>query len=229
MATKGSLESVEPKGAEIRVEFLFNPKEYTISKSVTWNAAKAKSGSDTPQLDFGGGQPKQMKVQLLFDTYEKRDGQTEIDIRKAYTDKLFQMMQINPKLPLESKKKTNGTPPKLKFSWGTVWSFYCYLESLSVQYTLFLENGTPVRATADLGLKQAVDEKQQPGTNPSSGGEGGEHVWTVKPKDRLDLIAFEEYADAGGWRVIAEANGITNPLKIKPGQRLIIPPAGRQT
>ena len=43
--------------------------------------------------------------------------------------------------------------------------------------------------------------------------------------DRLDLIAHHEYADASMWRLIAEANGIADPLRIKPGQRLIVPVA----
>ena len=94
MSTKGSLESVEPKGATIKVDFEFNPKEYTISKSNTWNAPAAKSGSDTPILNFGGGQPKQMKLQLFFDTYE-----AGADVRLLYTNNLFKMMEINPKLP----------------------------------------------------------------------------------------------------------------------------------
>lgn len=221
MATKGTLESVEPAGDTIKIEFKFNPKEYSMSKSNTWSAEKAKSGSNTPPLHFGGGQPKQMKMQLFFDTYE--DG---TDVRKVYTEKLFKMMEINKKLPAGAKKNTSGSPPKLKFSWGSsYWEFFCYLESLSVQYTLFLEDGTPVRATADLGLKQAVDEKEQPGTNPTSGGEGGEHVWVVQPMDRLDLIAYHEFADASMWRLIADVNGITDPRKIKAGQRLIIPTA----
>jgi Contractile injection system tube protein len=216
MVTKGSLETTE--GEKITVKFNFNPKEYSISKSNTWSAAEANRGSDTPPLHFGGGQPKQLKLQLLFDTFE-----AGTDVRRDYTDNLFKMMEINPKLPEGGTTKTTGSPPKLKFSWGTVWSFFCYLESLSVQFTLFLADGTPVRANADLGLKQAVDEKQQPGTNPSSAGEGGEHIWLVQPQDRLDLIAFHEYGDASRWRVISDANGITDPLKIVAGQRLIIP------
>lgn len=220
MVTKGSLETEE--GEKIVVNFKFNPKEYSISKSNTWSAADASRGSDTPPLHFGGGQPKQLKLQLFFDSYAEGG-----DVRKEYTEKLFKMMEINPKLPAGSTNQTTGSPPKLKFAWGSVLPFFCYLESLSVQFTLFLEDGTPVRATADVGLKQAVDEKQQAATNPTSGGEGGEHLWQVQPQDRLDLIAFQEYGDAKRWRMIADANGITDPLKIRPGQRLIIPPLGR--
>jgi hypothetical protein len=226
MVEKGTLSTVEGEG--ISIKFNFNPKEYSISKSNTWNANGSKQGSDVPELTFGGGQPKQLKLQLFFDTYVKLGNQVGgSDVRKEYTDKLFKMMEIDPKLPERKVNDTKGSPPKLEFRWGSTWSFFCYLESLSVQFTLFLENGTPVRATADLGLKQAVDEKHQSGTNPTSGGVGGEHFWQVQPQDRLDLISHIEYGDSTLWRIIAEANGITNPLKIRPGQRLIIPPPRR--
>jgi hypothetical protein len=219
MVTKGSLETVE--GSSVKVNFLFNPKEYTISKQNTWSTPESNRGSDTAPLHFGGGNPKSLKMQLFFDTY---DGGT--DVRPDHIDKLFKMMEIDPRLPEKKTQQSTGSPPKLKFSWGTTWSFLCYLESLSVQFTLFLADGTPVRATADLQLKQAVDEHAQPGTNPTSGGEGGEHTWLVGPQDRLDLIAFKEYGDAKLWRVIAQANHISDPRRIKPGQRLIIPPPG---
>jgi hypothetical protein len=218
MATKGSLKTVE--GPEIEVKFLFNPKEYSVSKQNTWSKPEANRGADTATLHFGGGNPKGLKLQLFFDTY--LEGTSVRD----YTEKLFQMMEINPKLPEKSTTQSTGAPPKLLFSWGTTWSFRCVLESLSVNYTLFLADGTPVRATADLQLKQAVDEKEEPGTNPTSGGVGGEHTWLVGPQDRLDLIAFKEYGDAKMWRIIARANGISDPKTIRPGQRLIIPPPG---
>jgi nucleoid-associated protein YgaU len=37
------------------------------------------------------------------------------------------------------------------------------------------------------------------------------------------LIAARAYGDATRWRAIAEYNGITNPLALRPGQRLMIP------
>jgi nucleoid-associated protein YgaU len=41
--------------------------------------------------------------------------------------------------------------------------------------------------------------------------------------DRLDSIAAEVYGDATKWRAIAEYNEISDPLGLKPGQRIIIP------
>ena len=48
-------------------------------------------------------------------------------------------------------------------------------------------------------------------------------MWRVIAGDRLDTIAFEVYGDATKWRTIAAYNRIVNPLKLEPGQQLIIP------
>jgi nucleoid-associated protein YgaU len=49
-------------------------------------------------------------------------------------------------------------------------------------------------------------------------------VYEVSEGDRLDWIAYQEYNDAREWRRIAEANHITNPLALRPGMMLVIPP-----
>jgi nucleoid-associated protein YgaU len=46
----------------------------------------------------------------------------------------------------------------------------------------------------------------------------------VKPGERLDLIAHEEYGDSTLWRVIADANGLLSIRDLTVGQRLAIPP-----
>jgi len=217
--TKGSIETVE--GEPIKVDFAYNPKEYSVSKQNTWSAPGANRGSDSSALQFGGGNPKQIKLSLFFDTFELGE-----DVRTKYTNNLFKMMEIQADLPKDNVGAANGQgqPPKCKLQWGKVWTYLCYLESVSCQFTLFLSDGTPVRAQAEVGLKQAVDEKDQPKTNPSSGGEGGERSVIVRPAERLDLIAHRVYGDARLWRVIARANGLADPRAIRPGQTLVIPP-----
>lgn len=41
--------------------------------------------------------------------------------------------------------------------------------------------------------------------------------------DSLPAIAYRAYGDATRWRVIAEANGIDNPLHVRRGAALIVP------
>ncbi|RKY20306.1 MAG: hypothetical protein DRP90_03600, partial [Planctomycetota bacterium] len=47
--------------------------------------------------------------------------------------------------------------------------------------------------------------------------------YTVKSGDSLGAIAKKFYGRASKWRVIAEANGITNPASLKVGSVLTIP------
>ena len=47
---------------------------------------------------------------------------------------------------------------------------------------------------------------------------------TVAEGDRLDWIAYQEYGEASEWRRIAEANHLADPLALRPGMTLAIPP-----
>jgi hypothetical protein len=208
-------------GEKLSVECLFNPKEYTFAKSNSW-PKDAKAAADAPVLNFGGGNPATLSMDLMFDTYQSaRTGGQSKDVRSAYINDLWKMMSVDPKMK-EKKKNKQGRPPKVQFSWGKAWSFEAVITSLSVTFVLFLPDGTPVRATAKVAFQQ-VEDKKQLSQNPTSGGTGGERVRTVEEGDRLDLIAHEEYGDTSQWRRIAAANGISNPRDLRPGSTLVIP------
>jgi hypothetical protein len=205
-----------------RVEFMFNPTEYAITKSNRWTTNANKSGN-VPLWEFGGGDPRQMTIELFFDSYLPRKQVNAEDVRRS-TNLLFKFMMIDPQL--EGSGSHISRPPSCRLVWGqdTQFHFDCYLMTCNVRYTLFNENGVPVRATASLTLKEVSDPANLGGTNPTSRGEPGRRVWVVNEGDRLDWIAFKEYNDATEWRRIAEANRITNPQALQPGMVLVIPP-----
>ncbi len=210
---KGSLEMTE--GEKLELEFLFNPTKYSITKTNTWKP-RENVGADVSPLEFGGGQPKSLTLQLFFDTYE--EGKNVRD----YTGILEKMMQIDESL--RQGKSDRGRPPYCRLCWGKMFSFICVIQRLKVDYTLFLPDGTPVRATADLTLKQTVDENEQPPQNPTSGGLPGNRVWVVKPRETLDWIAHKTLGNSFRWRVIAQTNNLLDPLALTLGQKLTIPP-----
>jgi nucleoid-associated protein YgaU len=96
------------------------------------------------------------------------------------------------------------------------------LDHVSGKFTLFLADGTPVRATLGVTFKEFIDVavlvRQQP---TQSSDHYKKHV--VKSGDRIDNIAGEEYGDAGKWRPIAEANRLDDPRYLQPGRALLIP------
>jgi nucleoid-associated protein YgaU len=111
-----------------------------------------------------------------------------------------------------------------EFRWGQAWSFKAVVASVTQKFTLFLDDGTPTRAEVTLKLRQVEDEGAYPGQNPTSGGTAGHRVHVVQQRETLDLIASREYGESKHWRHIAEANNISDPLRIRPGTALSLPP-----
>ena len=50
-------------------------------------------------------------------------------------------------------------------------------------------------------------------------------VHVVVQGDNLAGIAYAEYGNAAHWRAIAIANSIDDPMRLRPGTRLLLPTA----
>ena len=198
-----------------RIPCLFNPTEYTLTKSNSWSPVTVV-GFNVPPTEFTGGKPTTMKLDLFFDTYEM-----DRDVRD-YTDKVLRLAKISRDTVDASTKR--GRPPRVMFNWGKVFSFQAVITSLSVRYTLFKSDGTPVRAMVNVGLQECKDAEVHPGQNPTSRGAPGHTVHVVRPGDTINLVAAKEYGDPTVWRFIAETNSLDNPMDLRPGQVLEIPP-----
>ncbi len=108
------------------------------------------------------------------------------------------------------------------FQWGKI-SFTGVVETLNLRFTMFLTDGTACRAVASLTMKEWKTAQEQTTTNPNNSPDHSKRR-TVKTGETLALIAHEEYDDAGEWRRIADANGITDPKDVKPRTVLTLPP-----
>jgi predicted Zn-dependent protease len=198
-----------------RVECMFNPAEYTFTKRNTWKQGRT-SGQNMPRPTFESGKPATLKMKLFFDTYAAGK-----DVRKEYTDAIWELMMVDPEL--KDAKSEKSRPPTVRFQWGETWAFDAVIINIRQQFTLFLNTGTPVRATLNVTFQQCKDTRQLRPQNPTSGGIGGERVWTVNAGDTLAWIAFKSYGDATRWRPIAQANKLTRVRQLQPGTVLVIP------
>ena len=206
--TKAYLVNLET-GEEIQC--LFNPNEYSISKSNSWKE-KSTRRSNVPRLEFTGGGPTELKLELFFDTYEKGGS------ARDYVKKIISLTQIS------QSGSGDPEPPRCMFSWGTNFEFEAVITNVSARFTLFRPDGTPVRATVSLTLKECKDPGVQKRQNPTSQGTTGHKVWVVRPGDTINGIAATEYGDPTVWRVIADANDLDNPMDLRPGQILVLEP-----
>jgi len=190
----------------------FNPSEYQLQRRVDWKELNSR-GADSPQLQFGKGGSRTLTMSLTFDTYESQE-----DVRK-YTGQIAKLAEVD-----------GEAPPVCKIFWGPEVSpdaglpFKGVLESLTQKFTLFLIDGTPVRATLDVQFKEGEAPARQRRRNKRRSGSPLEPKRrVVREGDALWRIAAEEYGDPAQWRPIAAANNITNPRVLDPGTELIIP------
>jgi hypothetical protein len=197
--------SIKPEG-QAAISVLFNPTQYSIDKA-NQIAEAAIPGLPAPILQFVHGGTRTLSMELFFDTYEERK-----DVRD-HTNKIYRLLEID---------GPTHAPPICQVSWGN-FNFRGVLDKVSGKFTLFLANGTPVRATLSVSFKEYIPVDVLIKEHPT---ESADHAKTrvVKSGDRIDLIAADEYGDAQQWRPIAEANHLEDPMQLLPGAKLVIPP-----
>ena len=192
------------------LKVLFNPNKITIQKAAKWGKASG-AGRDVPNSQFAYGEPASLNLELFYDTYaEQQDVQT-------YTKEIFALTTIEHHGNLHR-------PPICKLEWGSFrfHDFQWVLQSLNQTFTLFLEDGKPVRATLTCNFKQwRSDEIEEKLLKKESADVPKTRI--VQGGDTLSSIAGAEYNNPYMWRPIAEANHIDNPYRLTPGQVLAIP------
>ncbi len=203
----------EEKGGGVSVNCMFNPFEYTVTKTNTYKEER-QNRSDVPSFEFEKAGPQTLKLNLVFDTYESDE-----DVSLT-TNRLWKLMES--KTRKEGNRTRKVPPPEVAFEWG-VFRFVAVITAMTQKFTLFKPDGTPVRASIEVTFTQHKDLEDYPRQNPTSGGGDIERVWRVTAGDRIDTIAYAVYGDASRWRVVADYNHLDDPLALRAGQQLIIP------
>lgn len=203
------------------VKFMFNPFEYTLSKSTSWNETE-QTGTNVPETTFKSGSAMSLSVTLYFDTLDTRTTSGTYTSVRDHTKNLWAMMLID-----ESQENTESgksEPPIVAFEWGEVY-FKSVIKSMSEKLTLFSETGTPLRAEVQLSLEQYFDPADTPAQVPN------QPSWTTTaPKtstftagQRMDLmVSAAMSATSTAVRQVCAANNIDNPLNIPNGQHLLM-------
>lgn len=213
---KATLTVLEPKvggaPAEIdRIELPFNPKEWSVTHSADWKVETTKKSAPPPE--FKGPKPASASVEVFLDETDREDG----DISRT-VDRLRALVAPEP----GSVSANKPSAPHVLFEWGRAITFRGYVESVAVKYTMFRGQGTPVRGTVVVAMKELpIPPTRQ---NPTSGGRSGHRTHRLVAGDTLASVAYAEYGDATRWRQIAEANGIDDPLRVREGAVLHVPP-----
>jgi nucleoid-associated protein YgaU len=218
------------------IDIMFNPTTYSVSRSVNYGSSsgsskgKGKKGAakgkkenrplrDYPNFIYNGGSADSLSLEIILNTYEFQHvyDPSKIDSSKlSITEKVIQLKKltlINPKI---------HRPPLCKFEWGK-FNFTGYVNRLNVTYTMFLDDGTPVRARVSFEMTGVEYKDSNLVENIPLESPDRTKRRLVSENQQLWEFAQDEYGDASKWREIAKANGIKNPLYIKSGTRLTVP------
>ncbi len=134
----------DPSGQAEDIEFMYNPSELDFTRQIIWNYDIAHQGTTLlPKTNFSGVEPYSFTLQnLLFDTYEKK-----ISVLEEHINNIKQGATA------VAKDKKNARPPVYILTWQDSY-FYCVMTSLNYRLTLFLADGTPVKAIVNIGLQE---------------------------------------------------------------------------
>jgi hypothetical protein len=200
-----------PSGGKT-INFQFNPKEYTITKTGGWERTNSQSAEQAGPVQWKGPGAKSMTIDIYLDRSDSDTANVLTD-----TDLLFSCCT-----PTE-KSTATGKPsgPFVLFGWGKQMSFTAVVKSVSVQFLMFRPNGEPYRAKASVQMEEV--DVRTPLQNPTSGGLPARRTHILVDGETLAHVAHLEYRDPNAWRLVAEANGIDDPLRVPAGFALLVP------
>jgi hypothetical protein len=211
------LRVVDGDVAVTELEFKFNPTKYTIAKSSNWTRPQMKGGKKTGKAEFNGANPQTLQMEIFLD-------QSFGGVESVAPAIATLLIWVQPTDSSVAKKKPQ--PPILIFEWGqndALAEFRGYLKQVSAKYVMFDQEGNPTRATANITLEESpVPPAKQ---NPTSGSIHGRRSHVLIAGESLAGLAWREYDDPQLWRGIASFNGIDDPLRVRPGARILIPTA----
>lgn len=190
---------------------LVNPekcsKRFKVDYDSTGGAGKANA-----VLKFQKTLPTTMEFELLFDATGVIEGSPEDlagEIEKFMNVFYYYQGDIH-------------KPYYLKVTWlGEC--FGAVANSLSLDYTLFSSDGSPLRARATLSLTNYEDAK----TIQKESGESSPdltHQVSVRAGETLPGIARRIYGETSRYLELARSNGLVNFRALRPGMVVYCPP-----
>lgn len=202
----------QPGTKLFEIKFQFNPKELSLTKNAKWGRDPQRNAKKSGPPEFKGSDPCKLALEMFLDATDKMD---DAVVKKV--EQLFTCCVATE----ESRQHGKGSPPWVIFKWGGMTGFPAYVASVTAKYTLFTPSGTPVRAVCTVNLEEIAGELS--GQNPTSGALAARDTHVFVAGDSLQAVAFRAYGDAAKWRAIADANDIDDPMRMRPGTRLLVP------
>lgn len=206
-------------------EAMFNPTTITQRYANRYSSGRgAARGRHVAR--FAAVPPTTLQLQLLLDgTGVDQIGLlTLFGANKTVGDRIDEFMKLCYRINSDAHE-----PNFLKVTWGKFHrhlngdGFRGRLESVSINYTSFDRDGSPMRAQLDVAITADDDpNRQASGLNLSS--PDLTHSRTVRTGDTLPLLTAGIYGTPQHVIEVARANDLDHFRTLEPGRELLFPP-----
>ncbi|MDW3194757.1 MAG: hypothetical protein R8G66_20425 [Cytophagales bacterium] len=193
---------------------MFNPEKYTREYKIDLKSVETIGGEN--KRIFWGMQPETLKFEFVFDATGVVEAPTGLKGKSVP-----KMLDTFRKMVFKINGQTHRTP-FLQLSWGTL-VFNSQMETYKEEYTLFKEDGTPIRAKIIAEFIGASDEEETKKRIKLSSPDMT-HTITVSAGDTLPALCYKIYKDISVYQQIARHNKLDTFTFLKPGTTLQFPP-----
>ena len=208
----------DPSGASFDIPLLFvcmfNPDTYTVEHTVNYDNRQANGQTATDGV-FNYIQPKQFSVEFVIDSTG-----VSSDLSIPVTPIPLQVLLFN-KVTLDIDGDIHR-PNYLIVQFGT-FICECYLISSRITYTLFDENGIPIRAKINATFKERISSTINAALSMLSSPDLT-HTRLIEEADILPFIVYREYRKPDYYLQVARSNKLKNFRKLEPGTTINLPP-----
>ena len=212
-----------------------NPSSYALNHllNYSYNRGQGFSGSEAVYTDSA---PTNLNFDFLFDgtgVVPKPSVLGDIPLVGAIASALS---PDEPFVVMDEIKKFNALvydydgeihrPRQLLLVWGTL-VFSCVLTALNYRFTLFKEDGTPLRAVASCTFAESVSDAERVRRENASSPDLT-HLRDVKDGDTLPLLVQEIYGNGRLYLEVARVNKLYNFRRLRSATRLSFPPLDKE-
>lgn len=191
---------------------LINPDKYTHRYEIAFNEEQG-IGTSNASIKYKKTPPQGLDFELIFDG-------TGV-LSNARTDVVADINSFK-KIVYDYNGDIHK-PNYVKLIWGKGMNFRSQLTSLSLNYTMFRADGSPLRARATVSFKEYQNPTQIT-ANAANGSPDMTHEWLVKAGDTLPALSSQIYGDCSHYLKVAAYNKLDNFRYLKPGTTLYFPP-----
>jgi Contractile injection system tube protein len=212
-----------------------NPSSYTLNHLLNYSYHRGQGFSGSEAV-YSDSPPVHLEFEFLFDgtgVVPKPSTLGDIPLVGAIASALS---KDEPFVVMDEIKKFNALvyeysgeihrPRQVLLVWGSL-AFPCVLTSVAYRFTLFKEDGTPLRAVAKCSFCESMPRAERELRNNARSPDLT-HLRDVRDGDTLPLLAHEIYGDAQLYLEVARVNRLVNFRRLRPASRLSFPPLDKQ-